>query len=305
MQLPKIREKLPLIIAIACGILSLLLFNIYMQGREAEMLQRVKQIKEQAQPAQAPPQKIGVVLIAQRDIPAQTPITTDDLLMKEMPVEYIQPGAVTSLEGVIGQIPSVPITAGEQILRTKLLAPGRISKTLSEITPEGKRAITVPVDNISGLSGLLQPGDTVDVYVLLSPPPTGAQPVATPRLVSLFQDVKVLAVGSEFVGTPRGNQTTQKEQYRGLGTEVGNVTLALSSQEAILLSFVQEQQGKIKLVLRSAQDKSIEAVKPADWDTLFQYLYPSPVIQGKQPVVEIYRGLQKEVVPLTEEKKKE
>jgi pilus assembly protein CpaB len=310
MQLPKIREKLPFIIAISCGILALLLMNSYMQGREAEVLRKVKQMKAQAQPSQ-PQQKIGIVLVAQRDILPQTPITTEDLLIKEMPEEYIQPGAVTSLESVIGQISSVSINTGEQILRTKLLTPGKVSKTLSEITPEGKRAVTVIADNLANLSGMLQPGDSVDVHVTLTPPASSSkasQVGLNQRIVPLFQDVKILAVGSDF---SNASPTTKKEQAKssttGSGSSgVGTVTLALSPQEAILLAFVQEQQGKIKLVLRSSEDKKIETVKPADWDALIQYLYPSSVTQqGAQPVVEIYRGQQKEVVPLSEGKKKE
>jgi hypothetical protein len=41
-------------------------------------------------------------------------------------------------------------------------------------------------------------------------------------------------------------------------------------QEANLLTFAQEAQGKIRLVLRSPADAQIEPAEPASWDTLFQ-----------------------------------
>lgn len=104
----------------------------------------------------------------------------------------------------------------------------------------------------------------------------------------------------EFVTESQAAQKGQAKVTRG-GS--GTVTLALSPQEAVLLSFVQEH-GKIKLNLRSSGDTQKESIKPADWDTLLQYLYPTSVIEGKQAVVEIYRGLKKEIVPLTEEEKK-
>lgn len=87
---------------------------------------------------------------------------------------------------------------------------------------------------------------------------------------------------------------------------IGNnsVTLSLTPQEAALASFIQEQ-GKIRLVMRSNEDISQTEVEPVNWDNLFEYLYPKAREQGKLPVtVEIYRGLQKEVIPLLPEGKK-
>ena len=113
-----------------------------------------------------------------------------------------------------------------------------------------------------------------------------------------------MAVGSEFVAPSDISQAARKEQTKTISAGSGTVTLALSPQEAVLLSFVQEH-GKIKLDLRSSEDTKKEAVNPADWDTLFQYLYPAKVggVEGSRPMVEVYRGLNKEIVPLTEREK--
>lgn len=304
MQIQHIQKRLPLIIAIACGIWALLLLNSYLKRRESEIWEKIKQAQRQAQPTK-PPSQMGVILVAGKDIQPQVPITPSDLLIKEIPVEYIQPGAVSSLDEVIGQIVSIPISAGEQILKTKLLPPGKIGKSLSEITPAGKRAVSVSADNMASIASLIRPGDHVDVLALIALPEAttqlGGAKGSDPRLISLFQNVEVLAVGGEFVSSAQASQAAKKEQARPTGS--GAVTLALSPQEAALLSFVQEH-GKIKLNLRSSEDTQKETIKPADWDTLLQYLYPgkegSP--EGR-PVVEVYRGLNKEIVPLTEKEK--
>lgn len=296
MQIYQVRKLLALIIAIACGALALLLLNTYLKQREAQVDAKIREVLEKVQiPKQ---QAVGVVLLANKEIPPQVPITHADLSIKEIPVEYIQPQAVTSLEEVIGQISSVPIAAGEQILKNKLLPPGNIGKSLSEITPEGKRAVNVSVDDASGIVNLIQPGDYIDVFVLISLP-SEALPSAeksAPRLMSLFQGVKVLAVGGEFQAAP-----AKKEQLKGSGTVSQTVTLALTPEEAALLSFAQEQ-GKIKLALRSTQDTKKEQIKPVDLEVLKRHLFGEkrPISEGKQPTVEIYRGQNKEVVPLTE-----
>ena len=302
MQIQQIQKRLPLIIAIACGIWAILLLNSYLKRRENEIWDKIKQQQQQAQPARAQAQ-MAAVLVASRDIPTQVPITPSDLAVREIPVEYIQPGIVTSLDQAIGQIASAPIATGEQILKTKLLPPGKIGKSLSEITPAGKRAVSIPVDNLPSIANLIRPGDHVDVLALISMPDSTNQATAkatstTPRLISLFQDIEILAVGSDLTASA---EPAKKEQT-AKGTS-GTVTLALNPQEAVLLSFVQEH-GKIKLDLRSSQDSQKETVKPADWDTLFQYLYPSKegsASEGKQAAaVEVYRGLNKEIVPLRE-----
>ena len=305
MQIQHIQRRLPLIIALACGILAILSLNSYIKRRENEIWERIKQAQRQAQPTQ-PASQMGIVLVAGKDIPPQVPITPADLLIKEIPLEYIQPQAVGSLDEVIGQIASVPIVAGEQILKTKLLPPGKIGKSLSEITPAGKRAVNVSVDNMASIANLIRPGDYVDVLALIALPETADQSgikSSTQRLISLFQNVEVLAVGGEFVAPSKISQTARKEQAKAISAGSGTVTLALSPQEAALLSFVQEH-GKIKLTLRSSEDIQKEAIKPADWDTLFQYLYPSKEGgEGQRPVVEVYRGLNKEIIPLSEKEK--
>jgi len=147
------------------------------------------------------------------------------------------------------------------------------------------------------------------VLAFIALPEKNKQPGAkdsTPRLIPLFQNIEVLAVGSEFTSSPAVNQPDKKEQAKKIATSTTTnaVTLALNPQEAILLTFVQEH-GKIKLNLRSSEDTQKEIIKPADWDTLFQYLSTGKEggADSKQPVVEVYRGLNREVVPLYDKEK--
>ncbi len=287
-----LQRKLPLFIAIICGVAAVFLFNIYLQRKESEIITKVKQVQQRA--PQPPPVQKGIVLVAKNEISAQTPITPDDLEIKEVPVEYIQPGAVTVIGEVIGQISSGPIVPGEQILKTKLLPANKVTKTLSEITPEGKRVVTVSIDNFSNIAGFLRPGDYVDILALVALPKE-----TTPRLISLFQGVQVLAIGDELIGSlakPKGSGAATPQ----------TAAFALTPQQAALLSFVQDH-GKIRLALRSSADSNIEPVESVDWDTLLKYL--SSAAEGKagsgtQPVVEIYRGSQKEIVPLSYKEKK-
>ena len=63
-----------------------------------------------------------------------------------------------------GRVVMVPIPQGNPILFS-MLAPEGTSAGLSGILPDGKRALTVKVDEVAGVGGFIHPGDHVDVLV--------------------------------------------------------------------------------------------------------------------------------------------
>ncbi|MFH1191200.1 MAG: Flp pilus assembly protein CpaB [Candidatus Omnitrophota bacterium] len=303
----ELKKRFPLIIAIACGVTAIVLLNLYVRKIETEIRYKTRLSEEKALAAK-PKVIFGVVLVAKRSISAQAPITGEDLTFKQMPVEYIQPGAATTFEQIMGQISPAPIGVEEQILISRLSPPGNIGKTLAEITPEGKRAVTVPVNNLADIINMLKPGDYVDIFALIALPKKSAlqtTEVSAPRLISLFQGVEVLAVGGETI--PLKVKAIKERGGTGAAGSGQTATFALTPQEAVLLSFVQEH-GKINLVLRSARDSQVELVAPADWDTLLNHLSSVRGERGsgeRQGVVEIYRGFQKEIIPLSASNKEE
>jgi Flp pilus assembly protein CpaB len=76
------------------------------------------------------------------------------------------------------------------------------------------------------------------------------------------------------------------------------VTLALTPEEANILAFLQEQ-GKIRLSIRGTTDSQIHTVKPVTWENIFQYLPDLRPQEEQVESVEIYRGLNKERLPLS------
>jgi pilus assembly protein CpaB len=314
---PEMKKKMLIVIAIACGLLGMLLALQYIKGRETELLKEKEAMKRrELEEAEKRKVKKIAILVAARSIAPGVPIVAEDIASREVPEDYVQPGAIASSINIIGVFSQAQILEGEQILRNKLGAPPEKPKIISDITPAGKRAVSVLVDNIASLQGLLQPGDYVDALAIISPPPGSTIDAIvnrTPRsqvpgekqekktvTLPLFQNIRVLAIGSDT----GGGQHNESSKKGTLNPSANAVTLSLSPQEAALVSFIQEQ-GKIKLVTRSNSDLSQTEVEPVNWDNLFEYLYPKAREQGKLPVtVEIYRGLQKEVVPLLSEGKK-
>ena len=102
------------------------------------------------------------VAVAVQDVPSKSRVTREMVELKKVPVEHIHPQAVHKTEEVIGAITVVPLIKGEQVLKNRIVLPNEVKNGLSYLIPAGKRALTVAVDEVSGISGLIRPGDRVD-----------------------------------------------------------------------------------------------------------------------------------------------
>lgn len=294
------KQKIILIAGVVLALIAVFMVNSYIS-------QQRQQAEEQAREAVAKMRSNEVaVLVAKKDIPKGTLITDSSLFeTKNFPNQYVQPQAVTSLDRVFGMLVVNPFVKGEQVTLSRLTRP-QTSGSLAMATPIGKRAVTINVDSLSTMAGMIRSGDKVDMIVMLSVPLQTPDGKATSQLVSvpLFQDVLVLAIGQQIgmaVAPEAGRYGGGEQRKDDSGSTL--VTLALNPQEVNIVTFIQEQ-GKIRLVLRSPADPQIQQNPPVSWDTLFQYIMPqqpAPVQKAEepQPTIEIYRGLNKDKLTVT------
>ena len=296
-----------LIIGIVLAILSVIVVKIYLD-------QRVQTIEGRARKAVSQMQKNQTaVLVAKKNIAKGEFIDSAMLEAAAIPNQYIVSQAVTSFDRIVGMAAIAPIPRGEQISLTKLMPAREAAKTsLSMATPVGKRAITIPVDNISAVGGMIKPGDYIDLLGTAPVPVQAPDGTMTTQEITLviFQNVLVLAVGQDLGAEKVIQGRSKKKKTQGSGT-APIITLALTPQETNFLTFLQGQ-SKMRLTLRSPADAQIQSVQPASWETLFMYLNLVPKKKEepkrkKKPaeeemsegMIEIYRGQQKGAMPLT------
>ena len=110
------------------------------------------------------------VVVASQDIAAGSRIIEGMVETKEIAIDTVLAGVFSDTEGVIGQVARVPLVAGEQVIATKVAATGAAiadgeNPPLAFVIPEGKRAVSIQVSNVIGASGLIRPGDYVDVIL--------------------------------------------------------------------------------------------------------------------------------------------
>lgn len=281
-------NRLPLIVAIILGLSAVFLSNRYFQKKEKELFQGTKP---------------KPVLVAARDISIDVIVKKSDIKIAQIPTKFIQPSAIHSEKAVVGKMTTAFILKGEQIVSTKLVSPEK-GKWLAIKTPPKKRAVTISANSVTGVAGLLKPGDYVDIlgtFDLIKAGEGGRQEIQSVS-IPLFQNVLVLAVNQEMskFSLPQKNKKGRFEQEK----EVSTVTLALSPQEAENLVFAEEK-GKIRLLLRSPKDEQIAPLSVVNFNTLLQNFsssIPSKKTQKikKKENVEVFRGLEKEDVETTE-----
>lgn len=299
--MPIEKQKIILISGILLGVVAVFMVMMYLDQQKQAAQEQAKKAIASAQSNQT------VVLVAKEDIPKGSAIDSAALDTAVVPNRFVQPQAVTSLGRIAGMVTVAEITKGEQITLSKLVNAKQSSGDLAGITPAGKRAVSIAVDSLATLAGMVKPGDYVDVIAMLQVPAQNAegQPVSQIAVVPLFQNVLVLAVGQNTGVVSRQSSKPETVDTGSGGATL--VTLALTPQEASFAAFVQEQ-GKIRMTLRSPADAKVESIMPANLNTLFQYIMPQQQAQSvseettkEEPVetIEIYRGMNKEKIPIS------
>lgn len=295
MDFKQILKNRPLVISAALAIAAVFLVNMYLTSQKQQIAQQIQEESKQ----------VAAVFVAKDAIAAGDAIRSDMVKKVPIPVRFMQPKAANSLEQIEGRIALVPIEKGEYILTTKLMSRGE-GANLAQLTPPGKRAVSIVVDSIAGLGGMVRPGDHVDVISVI-PSPVGVdakgQPVMQPVTVTLFQDVLVLAVGGKTQTAEILAENRKKGEEAKAAAPIVSpvVTLALTPEEANIATYLQAQQVSLRLALRAPTDMVTSSQTPTTLETIIKYLNPNYVPpsmenQPKPPTIEIQKGTKTEDV---------
>jgi len=182
---------------------------------------------------------VGVV-VASRDLPPGRELTADDLSVTRMPVESLPTGSFRSVQELANRTTLQPLVKGQAVVEPTL-APTGSRGGLMALIPEGYRAMTVEVNEFSGLAGMLQPGARVDVVASLRDE-KGQQSART-----ILQNLEVRAIGRNINPAPAVDGATPP-------LASNNVTLLVTPRQAQILN-LSTQQGRPWLVLRNNLDK--------------------------------------------------
>ena len=172
------------------------------------------------------------VVAAARDVQLGTELTPDMLTTVEWPIGSTPTGAFKDINALQSRVLKVAVQRGEPVLESKL-APVGTKGGLSAVIGEGKRAITVKVNEVIGVAGFALPGSHVDIMVNTED--------EQKRMISkiVLERILVLAVAQEasrddtkpkVVNAVTLEVTPEEAEKIDLARSIGNLSLVLRNQ---------------------------------------------------------------------------
>ncbi len=259
------RKNMTLVLGLAliCGGLAAYLSFTYLRSSGASGVVKA------AEPASS------TMIVASRDMQVGRVITPADLKQVDWPSGNLPAGYAASPAEVVGRGLLLPVRANEPLLTNKLAlkeAGGGLTITI----PEGKRAMSVKVDEVVGVAGFVLPATRVDVLVTVDQLAKYEEPATK----VILQNIEVLAAG----------QIVQKDE-QGEPQTVTVVTLLVTPEEGEKLA-LSSSKGRIQLALRNGLDLDTVATPGIRARSLIAT--HRPVVRGpSRPSgirVEVYRG---------------
>jgi pilus assembly protein CpaB len=239
--------------ALGFGLLAVLGANAYIQERVELERSRLAGEHERVE-----------VLVARRPLQQGEVLGPETLAVRTLPRNLLPGGALppSRIDALQGLKLQWPLQAGEPVLSSAVFAAE--AKGLSSRLRSGGRAMTIAVDETNAISGLLQPGDRIDL--LLSWRPTSVAGVSQPEITrSVMQDVVVIATG---------RQARALLQEEGVGRSFSAITVEVDPDQAQRL-VVAQRSGRLTAVLRHPQDREAIDERPLDVHDLMGGTRPS------------------------------
>lgn len=183
------------------------------------------------------------VVVTKADINLGTRLTAQMLKVVDWPRESLPEGAYDDPEKLKDRVIKTSLLSGEPVLESKL-APLGTQGGLSAVIGEGKRAMTVRVNDVVGVAGFALPGNYVDI-VVNTEDESAAPKTGSSKSISkiVLEHILVLAVAQES-----GRDDTKPKV-------VNAVTLEVTPEEAEKLDLARSV-GQLSLVLRNQMDTS-------------------------------------------------
>jgi pilus assembly protein CpaB len=202
--------------------------------------------------------------VAAHPLPRGTLVRDDDFTVRSVPPERVPAGAILDTPdariGLRGSLVRNFLDTDSPVTSKDILHPRERGFLASVLEPDS-RAISIKVDEASGVSGLIWPGDYVDVMLTQeSTPASEKKPDQQHGTLSetVVQNVRIVAIdqnivqGGQMKVQPASNTTANNEVHAGKVAQT--VSLQLAPQQIKKVT-VAAQLGKLSLAVRSAVDR--------------------------------------------------
>lgn len=231
--------------------------------------------------------KVAVTVV---DVGLGSRLTPEMVRLVDWPTGALPPGAFSDPKLLAGRVVHTTLQRGEPIMESKLAPPGTLGG-LSAVVANGKRAMTVRVNDVIGVAGFALPGNFVDILVSTQDDSaTGRNREDSSISKIVLERILVLAIAQD----PNRDETKPKV--------VNAVTLELTPEQTEKLDLARSV-GTLSLVLRNQIDPEPVSTRGATKPALLGLARPvarqRPVVRravlARQPQVkvDVIKGLER------------
>lgn len=215
------------------------------------------------------------VVVASSDLRPGIFLSAQTVAIREVPRAFLHSEAVLaeSWSAVAGRVLAHPVKSGEPVLLSHMAQD--VGAGFSSQLAAGMRALTFPVDEQASISGMLAPGDHIDVFFTTL---SGNESVTLPLLL----DVPVIATGIRTA-----TNAAYVDEKRP-GAQYNTVTVSVTPDDAAKITLAQDA-GKITITLRQPDDDHIVRIGRVTKQSLLQ---PDRIVKAvaRRARVEIILG---------------
>jgi pilus assembly protein CpaB len=158
-----------------------------------------------------------------KGLPGEQAIDQEYVKSGDIPQQYRPTTALTDINAIRGKVALNDLSAGQIVVDGMFVEPRAATVSFAQRIPPGQVAVTIQVDSIRGVAGLIVPGDQVNI---MASAPDGQR--------YLFQNVNVLAIGATPAPQPGDTTATTTQTTAGGGS--GLMTFAVPPLAAAKIS---------------------------------------------------------------------
>jgi pilus assembly protein CpaB len=234
-----------IVIAIVLGVVGALLAMLYLNAKEAQLRAQLEPVSN----------SIGVV-VASRNLVKGDILDSSTLSVRPIPRDFVSNLAVlpADFDKLEGKVLQVNLAAGKPLLNTFI--GDEFPLDFSDTIVEKRRAMTIQIDEINSFTGLLRPGNKIDLFVLGKLNSTNSNAGDSKVVQPVLENIEVLATGKdtandyeEKIRLLRGGMGANPQQ------NFTTITINVTPKQAAILSLALDE-GDIIALLRNRQDIS-------------------------------------------------
>lgn len=221
------RAVLPIVLALVVAVVASVFIYKWMKKQTAP--------KEMAKIEDV---KLKEAAIAEVDLPVGTQLKSEMIKSVSFLEDSLPPGYFSDPNILVGRVVISPLKRQELILESRLASSDVTRGGMAAILKPGKRAVSIAGNKVLGVSGLVNPGDRVDILLTSSDDKTKTKVNKT-----VFENVLVLATGTQLSRNPEGGPSPVDSYTLEVTPEQGEKLLLAASA------------GQIQFALRSILDR--------------------------------------------------